>query len=60
MEVPTGEKVHMIFGDQKAAQECYFATVKEVECIEEESEEHNKLPRLKPDREFELFILDAQ
>lgn len=37
-----------------------FCTVKEVECIEEELEESNKLPKLEPDREFELFVLYAQ
>lgn len=37
----------------------YFTTIKEVERIEEELKEHSKLPKLKPDGEFELFVLDA-
>lgn len=60
MEVPTGEEVHIIYGDQKASQEGYFTKAKEVERIEEKSEENSKIPKLKPDGEFELFVLDAQ
>lgn len=30
MEVPNGTDIHISYGDQKAAQECYFAIVKEV------------------------------
>lgn len=37
-----------------------FCIVKEVERIEEESEQHNKLPKLELDGEFELFVLDTQ
>lgn len=33
MEIPIREEIQMIYGDQKAADECYFATVKEVEKI---------------------------
>lgn len=32
----------MIYSDQKAAQECYFATIKE---LEEDYEEHSKTPK---------------
>lgn len=45
----------MICGDKKAAQECYFATVKEFERTEEEFEEQSKTPKLELDGEFELF-----
>lgn len=60
MEIPIGEEAQMIYIDQKAAQECYSATVKVVEKIEEESNEHNKTPKLELDGQFELFVLDMQ
>lgn len=56
-EIPRGEEVHTIYGDQKAAQECYFATVKEMEK-EEESVEQSTIPKLEPEDEYELFVLD--
>lgn len=31
MEIPMGEEIYIIYCDQKVAQECYFATGKEVE-----------------------------
>lgn len=34
IEVPNNTDVHMIYGDKKAAQECYFAIVKEVDRVE--------------------------
>lgn len=59
METPNKENVHLIYGDQNPAQEYYVATVKEVERMEQESEENTKIPKLEPKGEFELFILDA-
>lgn len=38
MEVPIGKEVQVIYGDQKAALLCCFATVKEVERIDKEFE----------------------
>lgn len=58
MEVLIGEEVQVIYVDQKAVQECYFATVKNVERIEEEFEGQSKTPKIEPDGEFELFVLD--
>lgn len=46
MEIPIGEEVHSIYGDQKATQEFYIATVKEVERMEQESEESTKILKL--------------
>lgn len=60
MKVPNGTDVHMIYGDQKAAQECYFAIVKEVKKVEEDFQEHCKTPKLQPDGAFEFFILDVK
>lgn len=40
--------------------QCRSATVKEVEKIEEESDETKEIPKMEPEREFELFILEKQ
>lgn len=45
---------------KELAQECYFTTVKEVDRVEEDSEEHNKIPKLELEEEFEQFILDVK
>lgn len=34
IEVANGKEVQVIYSDQKAAHECYFATVKEVDKAE--------------------------
>ncbi|KAI5658790.1 hypothetical protein M9H77_27583 [Catharanthus roseus] len=57
MEIPKGAEVYVIYGDQNASKERYFATVKEVEKIED-SIENNSIPKLQPEGEYELFILD--
>lgn len=46
MEIPNEEEVHLIYGDQKATQECYIATAREVERMEQEFEENGKIPKL--------------
>lgn len=60
LEIPNWEEVHLVYGDQKAAQECHIATVKEVEHMEQGFGENTKIPKLEPEGEFELFVLDAQ
>lgn len=50
-----GTEVYVIYGDQKVAQECYFATIKEVEK-NEDSVEDDSIPKLEPEGEYELFV----
>lgn len=57
MEFPLGKEVYVIYGDQKATQEYYFATVKEVEKAEDFAE-HDSILKLETDGEYELFVLD--
>lgn len=35
IDIPIGEKIYTIYGEQKAAQESYFATMQKVEKEEE-------------------------
>lgn len=55
MEILMGEEVYIIYGDQKAAQECSFDIVKEVEKAEDYVE-HDSILKLEPNGEFELFV----
>lgn len=57
MDILMGQEIHTIYGDQKAAQEYYFAIVQEIKK-EEESTYDSKMPKIEPDGEYELFVLD--
>lgn len=59
MVIPNGEEVHVIYRDQKAAQECFFVTVKEVEQKEKSLDEDSKTRKSEPKGDYELFVLDA-
>lgn len=59
MEIPDGEAIHMIYRDQRAIQECFLATIKEVKQQEEELDNDNRTSKLEPKGDYELFILDA-
>lgn len=55
MKIPDGNNIHVIYGDQKAAQEYYFNMVKDVEMKVED----NKISKLELEGEYEFFVLDA-
>lgn len=59
IEILNGEEVHTIYGDKKVAQEFYFVTVKKVEKLEEDLGNDNKIPKLEPQVDYELVVLDS-
>ncbi|KAI5653314.1 hypothetical protein M9H77_30501 [Catharanthus roseus] len=56
MDILMGQEIYTIYDDQKAAQECYFSTVQEVER-EDKSTDDSQTPKLKPDGKYKLFVL---
>lgn len=66
MEVFDKSNVHVMYGDHRAAQECYFTIVKEVKSKEKNEEEEAKIPKTESEGEYEfllliiLFLIDGQ
>lgn len=59
VEVQIVEEVQTIYGNKKTAQECYCASIKEVEKMEEKLDDDSKVPKIEPEGDYELFMLDS-